>query len=86
MPSPTLVVLKIYPADIESIPLVEEAVKKLKNGEVKEVRRDPIAFGMELIKVAIILPPAEDAMEKLENEIKSIKGVNEMEVEAMTLL
>ncbi len=86
MPSPTLVILKIYPEDIESIPLVEEAVKNLKNGEVKEVRRDPIAFGMELIKAAIVLPPTEDAMEKIEAEIKSIKGVNEMEVEAMTLL
>ncbi len=86
MPSPTLVVLKIYPEEIDSVAGIEAGLKTLKEGEVREIKREPIAFGLELVRVAIILPPGEDSMEKLEMAIKKIPGVNQMEVEAMTLL
>ncbi len=82
-----LVILKIYPEGIDEIELVEKGVKGITAGEVKEVKREPIAFGMELIKAGIAIPDKEEGrMEKLEEALKALPGVKEVEVEGMTLL
>ncbi len=82
-----LLVYKLYPEDIESIAKIEEAVKHVKSGKLKQVKREPIAFGMELVMCAFILPDKVDGVvEKLEAELKRIPHVNEVESAGMTLL
>jgi len=83
----TLVILKLFPDEIEDAVKIEKSVKGIKSGSVREVRREPIAFGLELVKVAVVIPDKEDgAMGKLEDELKKLPGVKEVEVEGVTLL
>ncbi|MFH0714807.1 MAG: hypothetical protein V1847_03465 [Candidatus Diapherotrites archaeon] len=83
----TLIVYKLYPDGPENVDVVEKAVREVKSGELKEVRREPIAFGMSLLRAAFLLPEKDDdASGKLEAELKALPGLNEVEVEMMTLL
>jgi len=82
-----LVIMKIYPEEIEDSVKIEESVKGITSGEIKEVRREPIAFGLELVKIAVVIPDKEDgAMPKLEEEIRALPGVRDVEIEGVTLL
>ncbi|MFH1256165.1 MAG: hypothetical protein V1494_02630 [Candidatus Diapherotrites archaeon] len=83
----TLVVFKIYPEEVEAVGKVEKAVKELKGVELRDMKREPIAFGLELIKAAFTLPEKEEnALEELEKKLRAINGVNQIEVEMMTLV
>lgn len=81
-----LVVFRVF-SDPENTASVAEALKNLKEGECKEVRREPVGFGIEIIRAGYIIPDKQDgAMDALENAVKKVPGVNEAEVEAMTLI
>ncbi len=83
----TLIVYKLFPDGPENVDAVERALKGVKGGELKEVKREDVGFGMSLLRAAFLLPEKDDsAPEKLETELKAISGVNEVEVEIMTLL
>jgi len=82
-----LLVYKLYPEDMESIEPIEKALHQIKSGELKQTKREPIAYGMELIKVAFVVPDkVEGVVEKLEADLRNIPGVNEIESAGMTLL
>ncbi len=79
--------MKIYPVELEDSVKIEKSIKGITNGEVKDVRLEPIAFGLELVKIAVVIPDKEDgAMAKLEEEIKALPGVKDIEIEGVTLL
>ncbi len=60
----------------------EEIRQKL---EVKDLKIEPIAFGLKALKVLVIVEDSEGS-EKVENAIKGIDGVGEVEVESVTLI
>ncbi len=74
--------LKIMPesaeTDLESVKA--EIAKKIK---VQDARIEPIAFGLKALKILVIVP---DGQQNVEEEIRKIKGVGEVEVESTTLL
>ena len=81
------VVFAVYPEDVEYIPHIEQALKEIKEGEFREVKKEPVAFGMELIKAAYLLPDkVEGVLDALESAIKAISGVSSVEVSGMTLV
>lgn len=87
MGSQTLVILKIFPKEIDSVKGIEDGLKKITEGQLKESKREPIAFGLEAIKAAFVIPDKLDgAMDSLEQAVKKIPGVNEVQVEGVTLL
>ena len=89
MPSKTLVILKITTDDMEHFDAMTENVKKLKaeGAEVREVRAEPIGFGIKILKAAILLPEKEDAaLDRLTAAVQKIRHVDSVEVEGMTLL
>jgi len=72
---------------MEKISETEEKIRGIKSGVVKDIKREPIGFGIELIKVGVIVNEKEaGAMEKVTKELQDIEGVEEVEQEAMTLL
>ena len=82
-----LVIFKLYPEGLEDVGKIEESLKTLQSGEVKEVKREPLAFGLEVVIVAVLIPDKESgAMEKLEKEISSLPGVKDAEVTGTTLI
>jgi translation elongation factor EF-1beta len=82
-----LVVFKIHSEDPENLDKIEEELKNIEVGKFQECKREPIGFGIELIKVGYIIPDKTDGvMPKLEQALEEIEGVSNVEAAGMTLL
>ena len=87
MPSKTMLIIRVKAEDMEKNDEIVASLKKLKVGEVKDVRKDSIGFGVELIRVGILVSSEDETQnDKVIAEISKIKGVEEAEIEGMTLL
>lgn len=79
-----LIVYRIYPAEGANMDELEKALKKV--DKVIETRREPIAFGLELIRVGALIDDKKDKPEEVEKAIESTKGVGQIETEDVTLI
>lgn len=75
--------VRILPAEAESnleqvVELIEKSVPE--GMELKSSSMEPIAFGLKAIVGDFLLDDAEGQMDKLEESIKSVEGVGEIEV------
>ena len=62
----------------------EEIEKKMK---VQDSKIEPIGFGISRLRLLIIAPDAGGSdTDKIENEIRSVAGVENVEVESVTLI
>lgn len=84
-----MVIFKISP-NPEDIDTVEAAIKEISIPDVKlqDMKRVPLAFGIELIKVGYIVPDKTDGIiPAIEEALNSIKGLSqEAEMEGATLI
>jgi len=84
-----LSVYKVYPEDLEDLEKVKSALEK-GFGEpfkVAKIEVEPIAFGLKVIKVGYVFPDKVDGLlDRLEDSIKAIDGVKDIEIEVSTLL
>jgi elongation factor 1-beta len=67
----------------------ETDIEKVKNKilekfNVKDLKIEPIAFGLKAIKVLLVIP--DEGASKIEEEIKNIEGVSGVETESVTLI
>lgn len=75
--------LKIMPESVETD--LEKVKKEIsKKIEIKDSKIEPLAFGLKTLKILVIVPDKE--FESLENKIRSVNGVSEVEVESSTLI
>ena len=82
-----MVIVKINPKDMEKIEETIEQVKAIKSGEVKDIRKEAIGFGVQIIRAGILIPEKQEgALEALTQELNALSLVEEAEVEGMTLL
>ena len=82
-----LTIIKILPETIEVDlkQLLEDIKDKLpENAEFKDSKEEPIAFGLKALKIAVVVPDAEGGTDILEEIIKSVKGVGQVEIEHAT--
>ncbi|MEM4257096.1 MAG: hypothetical protein QXZ13_03180 [Candidatus Diapherotrites archaeon] len=87
MPSKTLLIVRIKPVEMELLDSIAKSVENIKSGSVKDVKRYPIGFGVELLKVGVLVDSEDESLpDKVVKEISSIAGVEEAEIEGMTLL
>ncbi len=82
----TLVIFKIKPKELGDIDKAIEEIKKIKTGTVKDIKKVPIGFGVEIIKAAVLFEEKKEDIEGATKEINSLPTVEEAEVEGMTLL
>ncbi len=75
--------LKVMPEspDIDLEKIKGDISKKI---EVKDSKIEPVAFGLNVLKILIVVPDEE--IENIKNEIKSVNGVSEVEIESSTLI
>ncbi len=74
-----IVSFKVMPADINiNLNELEERIKK--EISPQKIEREPIAFGLVALKVTKLVPEESGELEKIENKIKSLEGVGEVEV------
>ncbi len=74
--------LKIYPEDGADVEAVKEKIAE----KAKEVKVEDIGFGIKVIKALFVIPDAEGGTDKLEEEVKAIEGVSNVEVESASRL
>ncbi len=83
-----MVIFKVF-SDPEKMDAVTVALKSIEIDQVKfqDLKREPIGFGIEVIRVGYIVPDKTDGlMPKLEEEISKIDGINQLEVDGVTLI
>ena len=81
------VILKVLPNDVSISP--QQLLEKIKSTlpqdyEIMDSGEEPIAFGLKALKVIIAIPEeTEGGTEHLEELLKQVDGVEEVEVEAV---
>ncbi|MEM2004298.1 MAG: elongation factor 1-beta [Nitrososphaerota archaeon] len=82
-----LMFVRIMPADSEvDIALLEERIRNTLPEGFRFVNssREPIGYGMESLIVGISVPEEEGVTDRLEDHLRSIEGVGEVQVEALS--
>ncbi len=82
-----LAVVKVYPSgtEIDLDKLVEDIKSKLPEGyEITKHQKEPIAFGLNALILYILMPEeTEGGTSTLEDLLRSVEGIEEVEVEAV---
>lgn len=79
-------IFKIKPKELDKIDNAIEEIKKIKTGVVKDIKKVPIGFGIEIIKAAVLFEEKKEDIESATKEINALPSVEEAEVDGMTLL
>lgn len=79
------VTLRVMPESAE-VDLNQLEAKVRERVKVHSVSREPIAFGLEALKIVAVVEDAAGGTEPLENEILSIPGVGNVQVTSITRL
>ena len=61
---------------------LEQRVKEKVNPE--SVKREPIAFGLVALNVTVVIPDAGGELDRVQDMLKSIEGISEIEVTELT--
>jgi len=78
-----LLIVKILPTGTEiDLSKLIDAIKGALSSEIqiRNYEKEPLAFGLYYLKVQFILDDKEGQMDLLENTVRSVDGVSEIEV------
>ncbi len=83
-----LAVIKLYPSSPEEVERVRTSLSRLdlSPARIEEVREEPLAFGMKVIVIGVRMPDEGGVLEKVEEALKNIEGVDVVETERVTLI
>lgn len=74
--------VKIYADDPGQLESIQHAVAQF--AQIQFSREEEIGFGIKILRLTLLLNDEEGEMEKLEQKIRAVPHVSEMEVETVT--
>lgn len=74
--------IKVYVDEPAAMPAVKSGIEKL--AKVQKIWEEDVGFGIKVIKATILFNDAEGGMDQLEEKIRKLSNVSEMEVETVT--
>lgn len=77
------VIFKIYTEEGQLDSAMKEITEKLKP---KDIRTEELAFGIRAIRAMFLFDNAESTSSQIEEQIRKVRGVSEIEVEEESLL
>jgi translation elongation factor EF-1beta len=80
--SNVIAVFKIYPKE----EMLDKALEQVKGMGPQDVRTEDLAFGIKIIRAAFKFNDEESGSSKIEERLKGLDSVGEVEVEEETLL
>ncbi len=79
--------LKIMPADVNTdLEKIKEQIVNTDEVDVRDSGIQPIAFGLQALTIAAVMPDKEGVSDKFIESIQNIDGVENVEVESVELL
>ncbi len=83
-----ILTLQVMPESVEvSLDAIKDELKKLEIiGQIKDMKEEPVAFGLKSLKVLTILPDEGGLTDKIEEAVRKIKGVRSAETVGVTLI
>ncbi|MFH0986615.1 MAG: hypothetical protein V1911_01050 [Candidatus Micrarchaeota archaeon] len=79
-----MIVYQVYPEEGYDLQKLVDTISKI--DKIKSVQREPIAFGLEILKVGALVDDKKDNPQAVEDAIKSAEGVREVESVDVTLI
>ncbi len=81
-----IITYRIMPSDVSVD--VEKIADEIKNSdfELKDIKIEPIAFGLKAITAMFLLPDEGNVSDELEEKLRNINGVGEVETVSVTLV
>ena len=79
-----MAVYRVYPEENIDIGALVEKINAM--DKIKGVQREPIAFGLEVLKVGILFDDKKDNPEEIEKKISEMEEVREIESLDITLI
>ena len=78
-----IVGFKVMPKDLEvNLDELEKKIREIVKPE--RLNRQPIAFGLVAIQIVKLIPDEGGELEKVENQLRSMEEVGEVEITGMT--
>ena len=75
---------RVYPVEGQDVEKLASTLAKLE--KVRGVQTEPIAFGLKIIKIAFMLDNATDNTDVVEEKLRKVKGVRDIETIEVTLI
>lgn len=78
------VTMRITPEDMNNL---ERLKKNLRNKfNVKDIKEEPLAFGLKSLKMLVVISDSSGGTDKLENQISDLSDVKNFKVEDVSLI
>lgn len=83
-----ILTLQIMPESVEvNLEEIKAELKKMPiMGQIKDMKEEPIAFGLKALKILTILPDEGGLTDKIEEAARKVKGVQSAETIGVTLI
>ncbi|MFH1432422.1 MAG: elongation factor 1-beta [archaeon] len=82
-----LATFRVMPESVDiDLKGIASKIRELDIGDIKDIKEEPIAFGLKQLIVLVLIPDEGGLIEKIEEKLHTIDGVDDAENTGCTLI
>ncbi|MFH1126687.1 MAG: elongation factor 1-beta [archaeon] len=82
-----LATFRVMPESVDiDLKGIASKIRELDIGDIKDIKEEPIAFGLKQLIVLVLIPDEGGLIEKIEEKLRAVEGVNDVENTGCTLI